>query len=609
MSERLIIRPIGKKKYTYSESELIEGFDVQFYNERSQIDSTTFELINDIQYDINHPIILPIAPKTEYQEVPLDGAALLEILPPTFTDEHRTITLKQFCSRNQGPGTITFGLPDNQGARYGSYQWSGKEKYDGKYSVLEKFISSYDELSKLLKYDIGTPMFDTVWKELTDEIPNFNDLEKAFLDNLVEKTLSHMPDLKLAGRSFGEIEAIYSCINTYQGQAVQFLKNATRSINDIGNPTELMNNLYAERLQIKKYLKDSLVRQFTLTKDVYIKRVKNLIREKFIINEQIGTQLGTAFTKLTDVELPSELSFNLQYGSDTFISNKIKEVEEGIISSIPKGIIPTNFEKEENGFLDPYKEFPLNTRLDEPDYDRLSRAITENTPIDFRTKRKKQNIPLVEGETWSEPDPYYQAKYPHNDIVGTQGGIVIEKDNTPGKERVHIYHPSNTFIEIDHEGNINIRNAKDRFDIVDENCRYYVGKDYHRTVGENRTSKVLGNETEEITKNSKITIDGQQDIEVKKDRNIIIRQNSNLLVEEDQTFSIEGNQDTTIDKNNTEYIKEDQEVTVDGDDILTVGGDQEIIISGNATITVNGNTDLNVSGEVNMTSGGQFKIN
>ena len=39
-------------------------------------------------------------------------------------------------------------------------------------------------------------------------------------------------------------------------------------------------------------------------------------------------------------------------------------------------------------------------------------------------------------------------EYPHNHVTETESGHVIEVDDTKGKERIHVFHKSGTFIEI-----------------------------------------------------------------------------------------------------------------------------------------------------------------
>jgi len=58
------------------------------------------------------------------------------------------------------------------------------------------------------------------------------------------------------------------------------------------------------------------------------------------------------------------------------------------------------------------------------------------------------------GGTWSEPASPYAAQYPHNHARQTASGHVEEWDDTPGAERVHIFHRSGSFVEMHPDGKV-----------------------------------------------------------------------------------------------------------------------------------------------------------
>jgi hypothetical protein len=58
------------------------------------------------------------------------------------------------------------------------------------------------------------------------------------------------------------------------------------------------------------------------------------------------------------------------------------------------------------------------------------------------------------GGNWSEPEPPYAAQYPFNNVRQTASGHVEEWDDTPGAERVHIFHRSGSFIEMHPDGKV-----------------------------------------------------------------------------------------------------------------------------------------------------------
>jgi hypothetical protein len=73
-----------------------------------------------------------------------------------------------------------------------------------------------------------------------------------------------------------------------------------------------------------------------------------------------------------------------------------------------------------------------------------------------------------------EPPAAYAAQYPYNRTITTKAGHVIELDDTPQNERVHIFHNSGTYIEINNEGRLVIKTIADGFDIVGGNKEVYI---------------------------------------------------------------------------------------------------------------------------------------
>lgn len=55
----------------------------------------------------------------------------------------------------------------------------------------------------------------------------------------------------------------------------------------------------------------------------------------------------------------------------------------------------------------------------------------------------------------------YAAKYPHNKTITTKSGHVLELDDTPKSERIHVYHKSGSYIEIFPDGSIVTKSVAD----------------------------------------------------------------------------------------------------------------------------------------------------
>lgn len=86
-----------------------------------------------------------------------------------------------------------------------------------------------------------------------------------------------------------------------------------------------------------------------------------------------------------------------------------------------------------------------------------------------------------------EPQTAYDARYPYNKVLRTERGHVVEIDDTPGKERIHLFHTSGTYFEINFEG----RKVEK---VVNDNYKIVLGNDTIHVIG-NVNTQVDGSYT------------------------------------------------------------------------------------------------------------------
>ena len=65
-----------------------------------------------------------------------------------------------------------------------------------------------------------------------------------------------------------------------------------------------------------------------------------------------------------------------------------------------------------------------------------------------------------------EPPSQAKPEYPHNKVTQTFGGHVIELDDTPGAERIHVYHRAGSYIEMNPDGSVVIRALGESFEVA-----------------------------------------------------------------------------------------------------------------------------------------------
>jgi hypothetical protein len=179
--------------------------------------------------------------------------------------------------------------------------------------------------------------------------------------------------------------------------------------------------------------------------------------------------------------------------------------------------------------------FPF--RLNESDTSRLARnENTENTIVQTKLDNTIEEIVIAgtevgeTGEPFAEPNTTYDAVYPFNDVTETESGHVIELDDTPSAERIHIYHRAGSFQETHANGSFVQKTVNDHYRIV--------LRDDHQVVYGNTRSFTLGdvnilhtnNITEQVQANSIVVIDLNDTRKVGKDSITIVGSNKTVNV-------------------------------------------------------------------------------
>lgn len=190
----------------------------------------------------------------------------------------------------------------------------------------------------------------------------------------------------------------------------------------------------------------------------------------------------------------------------------IPQSKESLKKSEVNKNVPTS---KKDGFRDPDGKYP--TRTGEPDVHRLARGESSQTLVQTKRTNLDKAVPIAYGGSWSEPDPPYNAKYPHNFVFTTHGGLTVELDSTPGSKRFHVFHPSNTYIECDNNGVLVIRNQSDKYEIVIGDRKVHVQGDNDETVDNDERVKVKGNKSTEINGNEFRRVEGDQELDLRGD--------------------------------------------------------------------------------------------
>ncbi len=229
----------------------------------------------------------------------------------------------------------------------------------------------------------------------------------------------------------------------------------------------------------------------------------------------------------------------------------------------------------ENGFTDPNGEYPTDDYKDESSISRLARnEKTDDTCV--KTKNDNLTTFQVGGIDVDEPESGYNTTYPYNRVIETQSGIIIELDSTPNSERIHIYHPSNSYTEVYPDGSKVSKIQGNDFDIVLQDKYAYVKGDL--------LLKVDGNSLVEINGTTDLICNGIATIELKDEA------------------SITAEKEIFIDGNDSINIMSSNEVNIGSANELNIAG-------GNTNITATGILTISATSAINVDATTALDIN
>jgi hypothetical protein len=173
------------------------------------------------------------------------------------------------------------------------------------------------------------------------------------------------------------------------------------------------------------------------------------------------------------------------------------------------------------GFNDPYGIYPNEEYRDESDVNRLARNDEDSlqyTVVPAKIDKELTGVQTAMGEgTWSQPKSAYNSVYPHNKVMETESGHIVEFDDTQGAERIHIRHTSGTWIEIYPDGSMVTKVANDNYDIKVNNDNILVNGDQNTNVNGSQRIRIGKDGLLEIIGDAKILVNGNTIMETKKD--------------------------------------------------------------------------------------------
>lgn len=214
------------------------------------------------------------------------------------------------------------------------------------------------------------------------------------------------------------------------------------------------------------------------------------------------------------------------------------------VSDLPPSSATSNDKLKNIGFSDPIGKYPLYRN--EPDTHRLARHDNiGQTIVYIKETARKTDIPKAGGGTFDQPEIPYNAQYPFNKVLATESGHVMEFDDTEHCRRIHLYHASGTFTEIDDNGTQVNRIVGDGFEILERNGNVFVNGTLNVTVNGATNLKVGNVLNIDVSGEAKINVFNNANINVGGTANLAVKDSFNvhaksINLESDTDFNIKA---------------------------------------------------------------------
>lgn len=99
----------------------------------------------------------------------------------------------------------------------------------------------------------------------------------------------------------------------------------------------------------------------------------------------------------------------------------------------------------------------------------------------------------VVGPQWQwELEESYDARYPYNRATQYPSGHLIEVDETPGAERIHVQHRSGSYVEMRPDGSVQVRSQGNKYEVVAGQSSLKVRGAVHIEVDGDANVRVAG---------------------------------------------------------------------------------------------------------------------
>ena len=349
--------------------------------------------------------------------------------------------------------------------------------------------------------------------------------------------------------------------------------------------------------------------------------------------------------------------------SDQALRDEFEELPQGYADDQPRDVgldIYGNREKKDDEFLDNAGKYPTQSgkgtgpnaspRVSHIELDKGAhpypaagspQTVDASGFADAINPLKYEADPELTAEKWNEPKTTdknksgsirYAAKYPYNHVFESESGHIKEYDDTPGSERIHEYHMSGTFYEVDADGNKHTRVVGNNYEIlagndfvnirgdvnltIESNCKTYIKGDWNIQVDGNKYETVKGNVLETYGTDLQ-TVHGTlvHGARMETVESNVIETYGTDLNSHFHTLLVTGSSNHTVTRNVTETFgsdkgKDSRSTTIVGTEAITVESSTTYTLKDTWTgTTAKAWTHTTSSGDIRITGGPDIHLN
>jgi len=283
-----------------------------------------------------------------------------------------------------------------------------------------------------------------------------------------------------------------------------------------------------------------------------------------------GKKVRDYFTLINSSLGGEELDFSLDIEDEkSYVSNLDNDVSKNLNNEELAKV---------RGFGDPNKKYPKYEYAGLSDVNKLAIGDVSHLSVKKKTNKRIVGVELAfTNQTWDEPDSAYAAVYPNNQVIETEAGHIIELDNTPNAERIHVFHKTGTYIEIDVNGTMVRKTVGDNYEVMDRNNFVFVKGAQTLTV-EGKTS-ILVKDNATIEVEGDVNVTGHGDTLVQSAKNIavvsktaVVSAKDSLDIVTEGTLKLQGKNIALHAAGGAVSIKADQDLNLQGGTTTSVKG-------------------------------------